>query len=55
MTIIFIFLVKLSFDIGHESPMQGLNGWVHGNLARVHMRLEFVCVFRDINYAHMEI
>jgi hypothetical protein len=28
MTIIVSFLVKLSFDIGHESPRQELNGWV---------------------------
>jgi hypothetical protein len=35
MTIIISLLVKLSFDIGHESPRQELNGWVHKKVACV--------------------
>jgi hypothetical protein len=55
MTIIVSFPVKLSFYIGHESPRQVLNGWVHGKLTCVHMRLEYVCVEMELDFAHMEI
>jgi hypothetical protein len=55
MTVIVSFPVKLSFDIGHESLRQGLNGWVRKKLSYVHRRLEFVCVEKELDYVHMEI
>ena len=43
------FPIKLSFDIGHESPKKGLNGQVRRKVERVHRRLELMCAYKEIN------
>jgi hypothetical protein len=45
----------LSFDIGHESLRQGLNGRVRKKVAYVHMRLELMCAYREIDLEHKKI
>jgi hypothetical protein len=55
MTIIVSFLVKLSFDIGHESPRQELNGGCIGKYHVCIKKLEFMCVYRELGSTHKEI
>jgi hypothetical protein len=50
-----VFPIKLSFDIGPESPRKGLNGWVRRRVSCVQRRLELMCVYREIDPAHREI